>query len=124
MQLNKQTANILGPNQPDSTSQETRIALWDTHFPQLRFVVRTSVRTRTDSAYYATTGRTNASQRLNENKNMGSKSRTGLIATGCAVFAFVFVLIAFVTPCWLETDGQLEKPKFIRIGKSESHSVP
>lgn len=47
---------------------------------------------------------------------MTAKSRTGLFATGFAVFAFLFVLIAFVTPCWLETDGQLENPKFIRIG--------
>lgn len=45
------------------------------------------------------------------------KSKTGKIATGCTAVAFLFVLLAFVTPNWLETDGQLENPKFVKIGE-------
>nr|CAD7197498.1 unnamed protein product [Timema douglasi]CAD7259452.1 unnamed protein product [Timema shepardi]CAD7410807.1 unnamed protein product [Timema cristinae]CAD7574218.1 unnamed protein product [Timema californicum]CAD7597266.1 unnamed protein product [Timema genevievae] len=44
------------------------------------------------------------------------KSKTGLTATAFTILAFLFVFIAFVTPYWLETDGRLERPKFIRIG--------
>ncbi|XP_063223878.1 uncharacterized protein LOC134531835 [Bacillus rossius redtenbacheri] len=44
------------------------------------------------------------------------KTKTGLTATTFTVLAFVLIFIAFVTPYWLETDGQLERPKFIRIG--------
>ncbi|XP_067014267.1 uncharacterized protein kune [Anabrus simplex] len=47
---------------------------------------------------------------------MGSKSKTGLTATYSTVLAFLFIFIAFVTPYWLETDGKLKDPKFIRIG--------
>lgn len=48
------------------------------------------------------------------------KSKTGKIATGCTAVAFLFVLIAFVSPNWLETDGELDNPKFIKIGKYNS----
>lgn len=45
------------------------------------------------------------------------KSRTSKIAAAYTGVAFIFVVIAFTTPYWLETDGRLEKPKFIRLGK-------
>jgi len=38
------------------------------------------------------------------------------IALAAIVFAFLFIIIAFSTPAWLETDGELPNPKFIRIG--------
>lgn len=39
-------------------------------------------------------------------------------AIGIIFLAFVFILIAFTTPSWLETDGDLPKPnKFVKIGK-------
>ncbi|KAL0281487.1 UNVERIFIED_CONTAM: hypothetical protein PYX00_002461 [Menopon gallinae] len=44
------------------------------------------------------------------------KSKNGKVATVCTAVAFLFVLIAFVSPNWLETDGELENPKFIKIG--------
>ncbi|XP_071455383.1 uncharacterized protein kune [Hetaerina americana] len=47
---------------------------------------------------------------------MGYKTRNGLCALCFSLFGFLFVFIAFVTPCWLETDGKLENPKFIRLG--------
>lgn len=45
------------------------------------------------------------------------KSRTGKIAAGCAVVAFVFTLLAFSTPEWLVNDGKIDDPKFSNIGK-------
>ncbi|GLH05494.1 hypothetical protein R5R35_001529 [Gryllus longicercus] len=47
---------------------------------------------------------------------MGSKTKTGLAATYLTVLAFLLIFVAFVTPCWLETDGKIPNPKFIRIG--------
>jgi hypothetical protein len=44
------------------------------------------------------------------------KSRTGKTAVTCTIVAFIFVVIAFTTPNWLQTDGKLENPKFIKIG--------
>lgn len=44
------------------------------------------------------------------------KSKTGLVATICTGVAFILILIAFTTPNWLETDGKLKDPKFVRIG--------
>ncbi|XP_011311462.1 uncharacterized protein kune [Fopius arisanus] len=44
------------------------------------------------------------------------KTKTGKAATLCTILAFVFVMIAFTTPNWLETDGKLDNPKFIRLG--------
>lgn len=45
-----------------------------------------------------------------------SKSKTGLFALGFFGVASLFILIAFVSPYWLVTDGKLPKPKFLRIG--------
>uniref|UniRef100_A0A0A9Z8Z2 Uncharacterized protein n=1 Tax=Lygus hesperus TaxID=30085 RepID=A0A0A9Z8Z2_LYGHE len=44
------------------------------------------------------------------------KSRSGLTATGVSVLSFLFILIAFSTPNWLETDGSLHRPKFSKVG--------
>ncbi|RZF32248.1 hypothetical protein LSTR_LSTR009477 [Laodelphax striatellus] len=44
------------------------------------------------------------------------KSRNGKIATGLTIAAFFFVTIAYFTPNWLVTDGQLKHPKFEKIG--------
>jgi len=45
-------------------------------------------------------------------------NKTVKVAIGLLVLAFLFIIIAFSTPAWLETDGYLENPKFVRIGKS------
>ncbi|KAL4705023.1 hypothetical protein ACJJTC_009811 [Scirpophaga incertulas] len=47
---------------------------------------------------------------------MLNKSKTGLFAVGFFIFASVFILISFVCPYWLVTDGQLKEPKFLKIG--------
>lgn len=47
---------------------------------------------------------------------MATKTKTGLCAISLTIVAFLFVIISFCTPCWLETDGEVEDPKFIRIG--------
>ncbi|CAH0747372.1 unnamed protein product [Diatraea saccharalis] len=47
---------------------------------------------------------------------MVNKSKTGLFALGFFIFASLFIIIAFVCPYWLVTDGKLENPKFIKIG--------
>lgn len=47
---------------------------------------------------------------------MATKTKTGLCAITITILSFLFVIIAFCTPCWLVTDGELEDPKFIRIG--------
>ncbi|XP_012272819.1 uncharacterized protein LOC105695645 [Orussus abietinus] len=44
------------------------------------------------------------------------KSKTGKVAVACTAVAFILVVIAFTTPNWLETDGKLENPRFIKIG--------
>lgn len=44
------------------------------------------------------------------------KTRNGKAAVICTAVAFVLIVIAFTTPNWLETDGKLENPKFIKIG--------
>ena len=49
--------------------------------------------------------------------NMGASNKTGKFAVGFTAFAFVFILIAFCSPYWLVTDGELDKPKFINLGK-------
>lgn len=48
---------------------------------------------------------------------MVDKSKTGLFALGFYCFASLFILLAFVSPYWLVTDGKLKNPKFIKIGK-------
>lgn len=44
------------------------------------------------------------------------KTRNGKAAVICTAIAFFLIVIAFTTPNWLETDGKLENPKFIKIG--------
>lgn len=44
------------------------------------------------------------------------KSLTTKVAAACTGMAFAFVVIAFTTPCWLETDGKLANATFIRLG--------
>lgn len=48
---------------------------------------------------------------------MMGKTRTGKAAVVCTAVAFVLVVIAFTTPNWLETDGKLDNPQFVKIGK-------
>lgn len=45
------------------------------------------------------------------------KTLTGKTAAVCTAVAFILVVIAFTTPNWLETDGKLENPKFVKIGE-------
>ncbi|KAL3282103.1 hypothetical protein HHI36_005301 [Cryptolaemus montrouzieri] len=47
---------------------------------------------------------------------MALKNRTGLFAIGTTVAAFIFILIAFCTPYWLQNDEKIENPQFIKIG--------
>lgn len=47
---------------------------------------------------------------------MFNKSKTGLFALGFFVVSSIFIVIAFVSPYWLVTDGKLKNPKFIKIG--------
>lgn len=44
------------------------------------------------------------------------KTRTGKVAIGLTMVGFIFVLVAFTTPNWLQTDGKLDSPKFRKIG--------
>lgn len=54
---------------------------------------------------------------------MSSKSKTGLFALGFYGFASLFILIAFVSPYWLVTDGKLKNPKFLKIGNYLENDV-
>lgn len=45
-----------------------------------------------------------------------SKTLNGKAAVICTALAFLSIIIAFTTPNWLETDGKLENPKFVKIG--------
>lgn len=47
---------------------------------------------------------------------MAIKTKTGLAAISLTTIGFLFILIGFCTPNWLETDGLIADPKFIRIG--------
>lgn len=47
---------------------------------------------------------------------MALKSRTGIVAISTTVTAFLFILIAFCTPYWLQNDQEIKDPQFIRIG--------
>ncbi|XP_026764146.1 uncharacterized protein LOC113522605 [Galleria mellonella] len=47
---------------------------------------------------------------------MVSKSKTGLFALNFFLVASLFIIIAFVSPYWLVTDGKLANPKFVKIG--------
>lgn len=38
------------------------------------------------------------------------------VGFGFIAAAFIFIIIAFSTPAWLETDGELVDPKFLKIG--------
>lgn len=48
---------------------------------------------------------------------MGASTKTGKYAVGFTFVGFIFVLIAFVSPYWLQTDGKLVNPKFLKLGK-------
>ena len=48
---------------------------------------------------------------------MGASTKTGRFAVGFTIVAFIFILTAFVSPYWLQTDGKLDKPKFYNLGK-------
>lgn len=52
-----------------------------------------------------------------------AKSKTGTFALAFFVFASLFIIIAFVSPYWLVTDGKLKNPKFKKIGKFVSHNM-
>ncbi|KAG6458660.1 uncharacterized protein LOC119191426 [Manduca sexta] len=45
-----------------------------------------------------------------------TKSKTGYFALGFFTFAATFIIISFVSPYWLITDGKLKEPKFIKLG--------
>ncbi|CAG9771924.1 unnamed protein product [Ceutorhynchus assimilis] len=47
---------------------------------------------------------------------MGIKTKTGLAAIAVTVTAFIFILLAFVTPYWLVNDGLVPDSNFQKIG--------
>ncbi|XP_060518261.1 uncharacterized protein LOC132697028 [Cylas formicarius] len=47
---------------------------------------------------------------------MGMKTKTGICAISLTATAFLFVLLAFVTPYWLVNDGKITRPMFEKIG--------
>ncbi|XP_008555950.1 transmembrane protein 182 [Microplitis demolitor] len=44
------------------------------------------------------------------------KSKTGKTAAAFTLVGFIFIIIAFTTPYWLQTDGKLKNPKFHNLG--------
>ncbi|XP_026467172.1 uncharacterized protein LOC113370698 [Ctenocephalides felis] len=44
------------------------------------------------------------------------KTKTGKFAVGFTAVGFLFVLIAFVSPYWLQADKKIRNPKFQKIG--------
>lgn len=44
------------------------------------------------------------------------KSKTGKTAAVFTIVGFIFIIIAFTTPYWLQTDGKLNNPKFHNLG--------
>lgn len=50
---------------------------------------------------------------------MGARTKTSKYAVGFTFGAFVLILIAFSTPYWLQTDGELTHPKFTNLGEFE-----
>lgn len=47
---------------------------------------------------------------------MGARTKTAKYAVGFTFGAFALILIAFSTPYWLQTDGELTHPKFTNLG--------
>lgn len=45
-------------------------------------------------------------------------NKNSRIALGFFGVAFVLIFISFASPYWLVSDGKLEKPKFLNLGKS------
>lgn len=45
------------------------------------------------------------------------KTKTGKFAVGFTAVGFLFVLIAFVSPYWLQADKKIRNPKFQKIGE-------
>jgi hypothetical protein len=52
---------------------------------------------------------------------MGARTKTAKYAVGFTFGAFFLILVAFSTPYWLQTDGELENPKFLNLGKLKKH---
>lgn len=50
---------------------------------------------------------------------MGARTKTAKYAVGFTFGAFAFIIIAFSTPYWLQTDGRLTHPKFTNLGREE-----
>ena len=50
---------------------------------------------------------------------MGARTKTSRWACGFTLVAFVLILIAFVSPYWLQTDGDLPGSKFQNLGKNK-----
>ena len=47
----------------------------------------------------------------------GRLSNTLITASWLTLISLLAVIIAFATPHWLETDGSLDEPKFVKLGK-------
>lgn len=52
---------------------------------------------------------------------MGASTKTSKYAVGFTFASFLFILVAFVSPYWLQTDGRLPNPKFENLGKLKKH---
>lgn len=60
------------------------------------------------------------SQRNDTELKMGARTKTAKYAVGFTFGAFALILIAFVSPYWLQTDGKLTHPKFTNLGNLEN----
>lgn len=51
---------------------------------------------------------------------MAFHNKNQRIAIGFYAVAALFIVIAFVSPYWLQADGKLANPKFLNLGKFDS----
>lgn len=47
---------------------------------------------------------------------MGAHNKNLRTALGLTAFAFILILLAFVSPYWLVFDGKMKNPKFLNLG--------
>lgn len=47
----------------------------------------------------------------------GRLSNTIVAASWLTLLSLIAIVISFATPYWLETDGTLDNPKFVKLGK-------
>lgn len=55
---------------------------------------------------------------------MAFHNKNQRVAIGFYAVAALFIVIAFVSPYWLQSDGKLAEPKFLNLGKLSSRKKP